>query len=415
MDMDLALVSKIPFFLSVPDHERRELLDTFTPISYDPGEIIAKEGDLGESFYVIIAGEVEIIKAINTADERSFGLRSVGDFIGEMSLLEKQGIRSATVRTVTPVKVLGMNRNEFHIMLQRWPNLAVEMLHEMSVRLRSTEQATIHDLQEKNLELTKAYTELKAAQEQIIEKERLEKELQVARRIQSSFLPQVLPGIPGYDFGARILPARAVGGDLYDFIRLGKDKLGILIGDVSDKGVPAALFMALTRSLLRVEAMRIASPVKLLQRVNQHLMDMQSEEMFVTVLYGLLDLTSGEFRYARAGHEIPVFINSDRIVIECGFNPGQMLGLFPGPLIDEQVIQVRPGSKLLFYTDGATDATNARDEQLDRLRLIDLLQENFDKSAQQTTDNLLAGILAHQGKSPQFDDITLVVVNAWPG
>jgi sigma-B regulation protein RsbU (phosphoserine phosphatase) len=144
-------------------------------------------------------------------------------------------------------------------------------------------------------------------------------------------------------------------------------------------------------------------------------MDMQSEEMFVTVLYGLLDLTSGEFRYARAGHEIPVFINSDRTVIECGFNPGQMLGLFPGPLIDEQVIQVRPGSKLLFYTDGATDATNARDEQLDRLRLIDLLQENFDKSAQQTTDNLLAGILAHQGKSPQFDDITLVVVNAWPG
>jgi serine phosphatase RsbU (regulator of sigma subunit) len=361
---------------------------------------------------VIISGEVEIIKAIDTPEARSFGIRSVGDFIGEMSLLERQGLRSATVRSVSPVTLLGINRAEFHLMLQRWPNLAIEMLHEMSLRLRSTEQATIHDLQEKNIQLTKAYAELKAAQAQIIEKEKLEKELQVARRIQSSFLPRELPKIKGYDFGARILPARAVGGDLYDFIPLSKERLGILVGDVSDKGVPAALFMALTSSLLRVEAYRTSSPVKLLQKVNHHLVEMDNEEMFVTILYGILDLSCGQFHYARAGHEIPILMDRDGNLINPGFGQGQMLGIFSNPVLDEQVIQLDPGSKLVIYTDGVTDATDDNDQPMDRERLLDLLQVNLHKPAQETADNILAGIQAYQGKNPQFDDITLIVANA---
>jgi phosphoserine phosphatase RsbU/P len=412
--MDIDLVAQIPFFQSVPEEERRQLVETFKPADVPPGVIIVREGDYGDWFFVIISGEVEIIKAIDTPEERTFGVRTVGDFIGEMSLIEKQGVRSATVRSTTPVKLLGMNRAEFNIMLQRWPNLALEMLHEMSVRLRSTEQATIHDLQEKNLQLTKAYAELKAAQGQIIEKEKLEKELQVARRIQSSFLPHILPKIDGYDFGARIMPARAVGGDLFDLIPLKKDRLGILIGDVSDKGVPAALFMALTRSLLRVEAFRTASPVKLLQKVNQYLLDMNNEEMFVTVMYGVLDQATGEFHYARAGHEVPILIDKNDRLVERNFNPGQMLGLFSTPLIDEQVIRLEPGSKVLFYTDGATDATDDQDQPLDRERLVQLFHTNHKQHAQEIADDLLTAILAHQGNNPQFDDITLIVANALP-
>ncbi len=406
------LIAKIPLFQSVPAEQRRELVETFKPVDFPPGMIIAREGEQGDSFFVIISGEVEIIKAFNTPEARSFGIRSVGDFIGEMSLLERQGLRSATVRSVSQVTLLGINRGEFNLMLQRWPNLAIEMLHEMSLRLRSTEQATIHDLQEKNIQLTKAYAELKAAQAQIIEKEKLEKELQVARRIQSSFLPRELPKVKGYDFGARILPARAVGGDLYDFIPLSKERLGILVGDVSDKGVPAALFMALTSSLLRVEAYRTSSPVKLLQKVNHHLVEMDNDEMFVTILYGILDLSCGQFHYARAGHEIPILMDQDGNLIDPGFGQGQMLGILPDPVLDEQVIQLDPGSKLLIYTDGVTDATDDNEQPMDRERLLDLLQVNLRKPAQETADNLLAGIQAYQGKNPQFDDITLIVANA---
>ena len=408
--LSTTLIDKIPLFMSVPLEERQQLIEIFHPIQFTPGTIIVNEGDQGESFFIIIDGEVDIIKAMGSPEERSFGVRTLGDFIGEMSLLEKKGLRSATVRARTTVQLLSINRAEFNIMLQRWPNLAIEMLHEMSVRLRSTEQATINDLQQKNIELTKAYTELKAAQEQIIEKEKLEKELQVARRIQSSFLPQQLPALPGFDFGARILPARAVGGDLFDFIPLKRGLLGIMIGDVSDKGVPAALFMALTRSILRVEASRTASPVKLLQNVNHHLLGMNDEGMFVTVLYGVLDPGNGEFHYARAGHEIPILIDEDAKILNQSFNPGQMLGLFSNPLIDEQVITLKPGSTMLLYTDGATDATDNNNNHLDRSGLISHLVANFQQPAQQIADYLLEAITARQGSNPQFDDITLITV-----
>ena len=120
-------------------------------------------------------------------------------------------------------------------------------------------------------ELAEAYTELQAAQVQIIEKERLESELQVASEIQESILPQTLPVIPGIDLGVMMRPARAVGGDLYDLIALKENCLGVVIGDVSDKGVPAAIFMALARSLLRAEASRMAPPAAVLREVNRHL------------------------------------------------------------------------------------------------------------------------------------------------
>jgi serine phosphatase RsbU (regulator of sigma subunit) len=118
----------------------------------------------------------------------------------------------------------------------------------------------------------------------------------------SSVLPETLPDLPGYEFGALMIPARAVGGDFYTFFQLPKNRLGIVVGDVSDKGVPAALFMALTYSLIRAEAVRTSSPVQAFRKVNQHLLQMNSSSMFVTMVYGILDCGNGEFRFARAGH-----------------------------------------------------------------------------------------------------------------
>ncbi len=128
------------------------------------------------------------------------------------------------------------------ILLQRWPVLAHAMVNILSERLDATNNASFRDLTQKNHALQKAYDEFKAAQAQLIEKERLERELKVAAEIQLSILPDVLPQVAGFDFGACILPARSVGGDFYDVFRLDRRRTGVVIGDVADKGIPAALF-----------------------------------------------------------------------------------------------------------------------------------------------------------------------------
>ncbi len=136
------------------------------------------------------------------------------------------------------------------------------MVREMSTRLTNSQSQAIQVLQQKNRQLQEAYDELKAAQEQIVEKEKLERELQLAREIQLSILPRTLPQIGGYDLGALCEPARAVGGDFYDIFLLDQDRLGVVIGDVTDKGVPAAIYMAQTRALIRAKAAADLSPVQ---------------------------------------------------------------------------------------------------------------------------------------------------------
>ena len=185
-------------------------------------------------------------------------------------------------------------------------------------------------LQAQNLELEKAYRELQEAQAHRIEKEKLERELHLAWEIQHSMLPRSLPRFTGFDFGARIVPARVVGGDFYDFIPLDEHTLGVAVGDVSGKGLPAAIFMAMTRSLMRAEASRTRSPGEALRGVNKQLLEMNEASMFVSVLYGILDGKTRRFHYARAGHELPLLCNASGVVAP-PVGVGQFLAFFPDP------------------------------------------------------------------------------------
>jgi sigma-B regulation protein RsbU (phosphoserine phosphatase) len=207
-------------------------------------------------------------------------------------------------------------------------------------------------------------------------------------------------------------PARAVGGDFFDFIPLSRDDLGIVVADVSDKGMSAAIFMALTRSLVRAEASRGVFPAEVLRRINHHLLDMNQAEMFVTVLYGILHGQNGEFLYARAGHELPILLDAAGEAVAIPHGRGQLLGLLPDVDLDEQMITVPQGGRLLFCTDGVTDAVNAIDEQFGLQRLLAAAQQIPGQSAQSLCDHLQATLLAFQGDAVQFDDITLVVVQA---
>ncbi len=414
----MAFIREVPLFASLRGTETQFLAEILQEREYPAGTLLFREGEPGASLAILVDGEVEIIKALETPDERLLGVRRPGDFFGEMSLLDPDGLRTASVRARTSLRLLEMRRADFDAAVQQRPALAYEIMRVLSLRLRESDNTTIADLRAKNRELAEAYAELKTAQAQIIEKEKLEQELRTAHWIQQSILPRSFPRLEGCDFGARMEPARAVGGDLFDFIPLSPNAVGVVIGDVSDKGVPAAIFMALTRSLLRAVASPAISPRRVLQRVNNLLLDMNQAGMFVTALYGIVDRpagrrSAGEFRYARAGHELPLLLNSDGQVTLAPHGPGAPLGIFEGVMLDEQTIPLPPGSTILLYTDGATDITGPEGELFGLERLQTLAQTSLNgHTAQAFCDEIWRGLTAYQGTSSQDDDVALVTIRA---
>jgi serine phosphatase RsbU (regulator of sigma subunit) len=372
--------------------------------------LLWREGESSERLLVLQEGQVEVVKALGTDGERLLGVRGPGSFIGEMSLFARDGRHTASVRARTAVRILSMAHNEMAALLSRQPALAYEMIRTLSVRLEESENLTIHDLLEKNRQLSRAYEELRAAQAQLVEKERLEAELQVARSIQRSFLPRTAPRLPGYELGMLIEPVSSVGGDLCDFFPLKSDCLGIAVGDVSGHGVGSALFMALAFSLLRGEASRGAPPARVLRNVNRLLLDMSDSGMFVTMLYGILDGPSRQFAYARAGHPLPLLLNARGEPIRPAVTVGQMLGLFDDVKLDAQEVTLPPGGRLLLFTDGATEASDAAGRQFGEDRLYESLRQSQGVSASGFCQAAYEAVRAFCGKAAPEDDILFVGV-----
>ena len=412
LEEDIRLLAQIPLFTGLPRNELELLACNLRSCQFPAGELLLSEAAQGDFFYILRQGQVEVIKALGTPEESVLGVRGPGEFVGELSLLNREGIRMASVRAFTPVLLWEMTRQDFDTLLKRQPLLAYEMVRVLSARLTAAHAVAIQDLQGKNRQLSQAYLDLKAAQAQIIEKEKLERELQLAHEIQMAILPAALPEVSGYDFGVCLLPARSVGGDFYEFVRLDEHRLGIMIGDVTDKGVPAAIFMAQVHAFLVAEAEHNLSPGEVLREVNQHLMAMSDSGLFVTVLYGVLDSRSAEFTYARAGHELPLLVEAGQSLVCKPLSPGQPLGIFDEPLLDEQTLTLTPGALLLLYTDGVNDERDPGGEVFGLQRLLALLQATSQPAAQALVDHLLETVLAHLDGAPQDDDITLLAVRA---
>jgi sigma-B regulation protein RsbU (phosphoserine phosphatase) len=401
---------QFPLFSDLPQSEIRHLTTSLQTRQIERDVLLFMEGEEGNHYYILIDGEVEIIKALGTTDERLLGVRQAGSFLGEMSLFSPDNRHTASVRARTPVRILEMTRDDLERLLARRPKFALEMMRTLSQRLDESEDLTIRDLRRKNRELIKAYKELEAAQALLIEQERLKRELELARQIQESILPRALPGIPCFDFGARIEPMAQVGGDFYDFIPLNEDKIAIVVGDVSDHGVPAALFMALTVTLLRAESQRLDNPGDVLRTVNHHLLGMNETGMFVTIFYGLLDCAKREFQYARAGHEPPILmtLNGENIPFE--YSAGQLIGILPDPVLDEGTLSLTPDSVLLLFSDGVTEANDPDGVLFGQGRLKSALQIRCHHSAQDICDHIWDELQIYRGETVQHDDVTIVTV-----
>jgi sigma-B regulation protein RsbU (phosphoserine phosphatase) len=411
--MDTTLLKHVPLFVSLPAGELAEMAASLQESHYLAGTVLFREGDYGDRFYIVLDGWIAIVKALGSDDERLLGIRGAGEFVGEMSLLSQDGLRTASVRVEEDARVLELTRADFNALLHRYPLLAYEMLRVLSMRLRESHDTTIRDLHEKNARLAQAYADLQAAQARIIEQETLERELRLARETQESMLPRALPRVPGFDIGARMVAARMVGGDFYDLFPLSPDRLGVVIGDVSGKGMPAALFMALVSSLLRTEALRSdTSPEQALRIVNGHLLSRDARSMFVTVLYGVLCRETREFTFVRAGHDLPLLIDAGGALLGLTLGRAHPLGLFPNPMLDIQTVQLPPGGMLLLYTDGVTEAMDAQSQLFGAERIVAAVRGADRSSAQQLCDQIVQAVTDYRGLAAQADDITLVAVRA---
>jgi serine phosphatase RsbU (regulator of sigma subunit)/anti-sigma regulatory factor (Ser/Thr protein kinase) len=242
---------------------------------------------------------------------------------------------------------------------------------------------------------------------EIRSRERLEQELAVARLIQQNFLPRALPEAAGWSVAADYRPAREVGGDFYDFIELPDGRLGIVVGDVTDKGVPAALVMAATRSVLRASAQRLIEPGAVLERVNEHLVPDIPENMFVTCLYGVLDPVSGHLRFANAGHDLPYVKTADGVV-ELRAR-GMPLGLMPGMAYEEKEATLAPGDSVLLHSDGVVEAHDPQRDMFGFPRLKETMAGSA--GGQELIDRVLGDLEAFTGPdAEQEDDITMVTL-----
>lgn len=238
----------------------------------------------------------------------------------------------------------------------------------------------------------------------------LASQLELARELQKAILPSGFPITRHSSGAARMVPALEVGGDFYDFFELGDGRLGIVIGDVSGKGVPAAFFMAIARTLIRNVAVTRSDPGQCLAEANNQLHAQNPMLLFVTVVYAIWDPWSLTLEIASAGHESPVLITDSGDLIDVPVKRGTALGVVKDLDYPVTVVSLKAGESILVYTDGVTDALNDRGDAFGHSRLMSALKQVRALGPETSLDSLLDAVQTHAGNAPQTDDITAVVL-----
>ncbi len=250
------------------------------------------------------------------------------------------------------------------------------------------------------------------AQEQL---STLEHELRIATRLQQAILPELISGREEFEIAASMAAARQVSGDFYDFFLIDANHLGLAIGDVSGKGIPAALFMAVSRTLLRATALQGGLPGAVLERVNHILLAQSRGEIFLTLLYGILDLDSGDFRFSSGGQPAAYHCSRDHAGSFLREPRGIMLGVLDNATYQDGTAHLEAGDSLTFYTDGVTEAENTGREFFTEAKLKNLLESVRTRPVGQLVDELLSSVQIFTEGVEQGDDITILAVQFRPG
>jgi sigma-B regulation protein RsbU (phosphoserine phosphatase) len=243
------------------------------------------------------------------------------------------------------------------------------------------------------------------------EKERIGAELNIATQIQADMLPRIFPAFPGrheFDLFATMDPAKEVGGDFYDFFLVDKDHIALVMADVSGKGVPAALFMVIAKTLIKNRAQLGESPAEVLTNVNEQLCEGNEAELFVTVWLAVIEIATGKGMAANAGHEHPALCRAGGKFELVEYRHSPAVATMEGVRFREHPFELYPGDKLVVYTDGVTEATDAHEELFGNDRLLDALNRDPSAPPKQLLSTLRKEIDTFVGDAPQFDDITML-------
>ncbi len=388
-------------------------LSTLQPVVYPANAILFQEQEADDRLYVILSGEIALVSGIGTDNEHPISVHGPGEVLGAMTFFHPNHQRRFSARSQVVAEVLVLERAVFDDVLRREPLVAYQLLGAASTYLQRSHARSMRALEEKNAQLSEANLALEHAHTQLVQQERIEHELQLAREIQEGMLPATMPNVAGIDLGVRSIPAYEVGGDFFDVFELDAETLGVVIGDVVDKGMPAALYMAQTRTLIRAEARLSTSPETVLRRVNATLQELNRSSMFVTVLFGRLEHATRRLVTARAGHEYPLVWAGDGSELTGARALGQPLGWLPNPAIDVQARTLLPGDTLVLYTDGVTDAVNPAGDFFGLDGLHAAVQTAGSTTAQDVCDHIVERATAFRETAPQPDDMTLIVVQAY--
>lgn len=276
-----------------------------------------------------------------------------------------------------------------------------------------TKPIDLNDLRitiEKSLKEIEEYKLAISAQHKLIA---LKQELDIANAIQTSILPKTFPAFPDrneFDIYAKMIPAKEVGGDLYDFFLIDKYRLGVIVGDVSGKGIAAALLMAVCKTLLKATAYKGLSTDTVLAEVNNILVDESPANMFITVFFGVLDTRSGAFEFSNGGHNNPYLISSDGDLKELKSIGGLLLGAMKDVEYESSVTILNPGESIFFYTDGITEAFNNKDEEFEVERLCTSLQRKNSKTSEELVNCIISDVREFTNGIDQSDDITCLAL-----
>ncbi len=362
------------------------LFSAYTARRHVPaGDVVFRQGEHGDEMFVVASGELQVF-----LNDTQINVLRAGAIFGEMSLVDERQ-RSATVTAVTEVSLIPINVADFDHFIQQQPRFATHVMRVMSIRLRQM-----------------------MAEE--VTRQRLEQELAIGRQIQLSLLPQSPPHIAGWEFAAHYQAARQVSGDLYDFILdpHNPNLLNLLIADVTGKGVPAPMFMAVGRTLFRSQAMASHSPARLLIEANQLIHSDNRTPLMMSALAAVLNTQTGELVYANAGHEAPLLLREAERMVEPLTGRGIVLGAFGTVRYVEQTAVLSPGDSLLLYTDGVTEARSPTGEFFGEERLATAVHAAWGTDAAGLVQGVVTAVANFIGDSPPADDLTLVAVHRRP-
>jgi len=292
-----------------------------------------------------------------------------------------------------------------------WVAALLTLMHK---RARGTILAQRQALEDLNANLEQRVIDrTEELRQTMAEKERFASELMIASQIQRSILPRTFPPFPTrveFEIFADTIPAREMGGDFYDFFLIDAERLGFVIADVSGKGVPAAIFMAVTRSLLKATALRSVQPDECLRHVNSLLCPDNDSAMFTTVFYGILDTRTGEVTYSNAGHHLPYLLRGTKEIESVPGTGGMAIGVMEDARFDTKTLLLKPGDRLFLYTDGITEAMDGGQRMFSAGRLKEFLEQTNECSPAELIPGVVSAVRHYTGGVPQSDDITALAL-----